>query len=134
MPTYLSFYSSTITLDATWASQLIELLSISKSVSTLAYWLRHIFRGPRLDREWRNRHEPGALDQFFPVDYGSEHYSLSPNCPHPTYLTRDGWIVIQTRNNVADSKNYFGEKTWQQYQQGFGTPGWRHCKVTLPHQ
>jgi hypothetical protein len=41
-----------------------------------------------------------------------------------TLCKSDGWTVIQSRGNFsAYPKDYFSNKTFKEYQAGFGTPG-----------
>jgi hypothetical protein len=45
-----------------------------------------------------------------------------------TLCKSDGWTVIQSRGQFpAYPKDYFSNKTWKEYQVGFGTPGFRNC-------
>ena len=39
-----------------------------------------------------------------------------------TYCLQDGWTVIQSRGQFGNPPDYFN-KTWAEYQAGFGTPG-----------
>ena len=37
----------------------------------------------------------------------------------------DGWTVIQSRGQFGNPQDYFSVKTWEDYKNGFGEPGFR---------
>ena len=39
------------------------------------------------------------------------------------YRNREEWITIQNRGQCNFPKNFFSDKTWNEYKIGFGIPG-----------
>ena len=43
----------------------------------------------------------------------------------------DGWLVIQSRGQYGFPQDYFSNKSWVEYQKGFGVPGTKTCNLKL---